>query len=150
MLKRTVSFIFFATINNRRLFSLTTISNRQQQRNINEYSNEINNQHRQFGKFHSRSSNFKNQIQQNKNEKREEDLDIKKPQFNRYNVTQLRSRIPFNKRFLEEDNENDLFSEEKDDLTMLGTDKKAFSSSSTIPAQKPSTTAVSLAKKTNK
>jgi hypothetical protein len=150
MLKRTVSFIFFSTINNRRLFSLTTISNRQQQKNINEYPNEINNQHRPFGKFHSRPSNVKNRIQQNKNQEREmEDLDVKKPQFNRYNVTQSRSRIPYNKKPLQDD-ENDLFSEEKDDLTMLGTDKKAFSFSSTTPAQKPSTTAVSLNKKPDK
>jgi len=149
MLKRTVSLIFFATINNRRLFSLTTISNRQQKRNINEYSNEINNQHREFGKFHSRSSNFKNRIQKNTSEQREENLDVKKPQFNRYNVTRLRSKVAFNKKPIEDD-ENDLFAEEKDDLTMLGTDKKAFSSSSTMPTQKPTTTAISLTKNTNK
>jgi len=145
MLKRTVSFVFFTTINNRRLFSLTTILNRQQQRNVNEYSIEINNQHREFGKFHSRSSNFKKRIQQNKNE----DLDIEKPRFNRYNVTRLQSKTPSHKKSLEDD-ENDIFSEEKDDLTILGTDKKTFSSSSIIPAQKPSTTAISLTKNSNK
>lgn len=145
MLKRTVSSIVFATINNRRLFSLTTILNRQQQRNVNE----INNQHREFGKFHSRSSNFKKRIQQNKTEDREEDLDIKKPRFNRYNVTRLYSKTSLNKKSLEDD-ENDIFSEEKNDLTILGTDKKTFSSSSTIPAQKPSTTAISLTKNSDK
>jgi hypothetical protein len=145
MLKRTVSLVFFATINNRRLFSLTTILNRQQQRNVNE----INNQHREFRKFHSRSSNFKKRIQQNKTEDREEDLDIKKPRFNRYNVTRLYSKTPLNKKSLEDD-ENDIFSEEKDNLTILGTDKKTFSSSSTIPAQKPSTTAISLTKNSDK
>jgi hypothetical protein len=145
MLKRTVSLVFFATINNRRLFSLTTILNRQQQRNVNE----INNQHREFGKFHSRSSNFKKRIQQNKIEDREEDLDIKKPRFNRYNVTRLYSKTSLNKKSLEDD-ENDIFSEEKNDLTILGTDKKTFSSSSTIPAQKPSTTAISLTKNSDK
>jgi len=149
MLKRTVSFVFFTTINNRRLFSLTTILNRQQQRNVNEYSNEINNQHREFGKFYSRSSNFKKRIQQNKNEDGEEDLDIKKPRFNRYNVTRLQSKTPSHKKSLEDD-ENDIFSEEKDDLTILATDKKTFSSSSTIPAQKPSTTAISLTKNSEK
>ncbi len=149
MLKRTVSLVFFSTINNRRLFSLTTILNRQQQRNVNEYSNEINNQHREFGKFHSRSSNFKKRIQQNKTDDREEDLDIKKPRFNRYNVTRLYSKTSLNKKSLDDD-ENDIFSEEKDDLTLLGTDKKTFSSSSTIPAQKPSTTAISLTKNSNK
>jgi hypothetical protein len=145
MLKRTVSLVFFATINNRRLFSLTTILNRQQQRNVNE----INNQHREFRKFHSRSSNFKKRIQQNKIEDREEDLDIKKPRFNRYNVTRLYSKTSLNKKSLEDD-ENDIFSEEKNDLTILGTDKKTFSSSSTIPAQKPSTTAISLTKNSDK
>jgi hypothetical protein len=141
MLKRTISSIFFTTINNRRSFSLTTISNRQQQRNTNEYSTEVNNQHRQFGKFHSRSSNFKNRIQQNKTID-EADLNIKKPRFNKYNTTRFPSK-PI------EDNENDLFSDEKDNLTMLGTDKKAFSlSSPTTPIQKPITTAVSLNKKT--
>jgi hypothetical protein len=145
MLKRTVSLVFFATINNRRLFSLTTILNRQQQRNVNE----INNQHREFGKFHSRSSNFKKRIQQNKTDDREEDLDIKKPRFNRYNVTRLYSKTSLNKKSLEDD-ENDIFSEEKNDLTILGTDKKTFSSSSTIPAQKPSTTAISLTKNSDK
>jgi hypothetical protein len=140
MLKRTVSLVYFSTLNNRRLFSLTTVSNRYQPRDTTE----INNQHRPFGRFHSRSSNLKNRLQQNKYSKREEeDLDVKKPQFNRYNIT----RPSFNKKSLEDD-ENDLFSEEKDDLTMLGTDKKAFSSSSTTPAPKPSTTVVSLTTKT--
>jgi hypothetical protein len=148
MLKRTVSSIVFATINNRRLFSLTAISNRQQHRNADEYANEVNNQHREFGKFHPRSSNFKKRIQQNKNVQ-EQDLDDIKPQFNRYNTNRLHSRKPSKNKPIEDD-ENDLFAEEKDDLTMLGTDKKAFSSSSITPAQKPSTTAVSLTKKTEK
>jgi hypothetical protein len=136
MLKRTISFVFLSTLNNRRLFSLTTISNRYQQR-------EINNQHRPFGRFHS---NSKTRIQQNQyaeREKEEEDLDVRKPQFNRYNIT----RSSFNKKSIEDD-DNDLFSEEKDDLTMIGTDKKAFSSPSITSASKPSTTAVSLSKKT--
>jgi hypothetical protein len=148
MLKRTISSIFFATINNRRLFSLTTISNRQQQRNVNEHSNEVNNQHRQSGNFHSRSSSFKNRTQQNKHTE-EQDLDIKKPQFNRYNATRFGSKRSSKRKSIEDD-ETDLFSEEKDNLTMLGTDKKAFSLSSTTPAQKPSTTAVSLNQKTEK
>jgi hypothetical protein len=131
MLKRTVPLI----LNNRRLFSLTTILNRYQSRETNE----VNNQHRPFGRFHSRSSNSKNRFAQ----REKEDLDVEKPQFNRYNVVQ-----PSFKRKPIEDEENDLFSEEKDDLTMVGTDKKAFSSSLTTPASKPTTTAVSLSKKT--
>ncbi|CAF1303232.1 unnamed protein product [Rotaria sordida] len=133
MLKRTISSIYFITINNRRLFSLTTILNRQQQKNINE----INNQHRQF----ERSSNFKNRLQQNKN--KEEDLDIKKSRFNKYNINRLHSKKSI------DDDENDIFAEEKDNLTILGTDKKAFSSSlTTHHTEKPSTTAISLNKKT--
>lgn len=140
MLKRTVSLIYFSTINNRRLFSLTSISNsRYEQKN----KTEVNNQHREFAKFHS---NSKNQIKQNK---KEEDLDVKKPQFNRYNLTQSHSKPSSKKNFFD-DEENDLFAEEKDDLTMLGTDKKAFSSSSTTSNQKPSTTAISLTRKTEK
>jgi hypothetical protein len=148
MLKRTISSVLFATINNRRWFSLTTISNRQeQQKNVNNYSNEGNNQQRQFGNFQSRPSNSKNRIQQNKRAE-EEDLDVIKPQFNRYNTTRSRSKVLSNTKPIE-DEENDLFAEEKDDLTMLGTDKKAFSSLSTVPAQKPSKSAISLAKKTD-
>ncbi|CAF0821603.1 unnamed protein product [Adineta steineri] len=143
MLKRTVSSLVLATINNRRLFSLTTISNRQTTRNDNEYSDEVNNQHRQFNKFHPRSSNFKNK---NKHVKEEELNDIK-PKFNRYNTTRLHSRNPSKKKSIEDD-EDDLFSEEKDNLTMLGTDTKAFSSSSNKPIQKPSSTAISLNKRT--
>ncbi|CAF4092783.1 unnamed protein product, partial [Rotaria sp. Silwood1] len=144
MLKRTVSSIYLITINNCRLFSLTTILNRQQQKNTNEYLNKINNQHRQF---HLRSSNFKNRIKQNKNKEEQENFDVKKPLFNRYNVTRLHSKTSFNKKPIEDD-ENDIFAEEKDDLTMVGIDKKTFSSSSTIPTEKPTTTAISLNKKT--
>ena len=136
MFKRTVSLI----LNNHRLFSLTAISNRYQSRDTGQ----VNNQHRPFGKFHSRPSNSKNRTQQNRYAQRAaEELDVEKPQFNRYNV----ARPSFNRKPIE-DEDNDLFSEEKDDLTMLGTDKKAFSASLTTPASKPTTTTVSLSKKT--
>ena len=149
MLKRTVSSILFTTLNNRRLFSLTSISNRQEQR-----STEVNNQHREFGKFHSRSSNSRNQFQrkmvreqEEEEDKRErDDLDARKPRFNRYNISRTRSRFPQNKKSFEDD-DNDIFSEEKDDLTMLGTDKKAFAPSLTTTTSKPTTKAVSLSTK---
>ena len=142
MLKRSVSLIFLARITNRRLFSLTTILNRQrQQKNTNDYSIELNNQHRDFGKF----QNIKYKKKTNQNSEKE-DLDVKKPQFNRYKVTQSYSA---NKKSLEDD-DNDIFSEEKDNLTMLGIDKKTFSSSSTISSSKPTSTAISLDKKTEK
>lgn len=142
MLKRTVSSILLTTLNNRRLFSLTSICNRQQQRSTDEYSTELNNQHRQFSKFHSRSSNSK------KMTKEQVDFDLKQPQFNRYNIARTHSKFPNNKKSFDHDDENDIFSEEKDDLTMLGTDKKAFSSSITTTASKPTTNAVSLKTKT--
>jgi hypothetical protein len=150
MLKRTVSSTFFSTINNRRLFSLTTASHRQPQKNINEYSSEVNNRHRQFGKFHPRSPNFKSRMQQIHNVKADDDdLDEIKVRFNRYNNTRLRSAIPSKSSAIEDD-DNDLFSEEKDDLTMLGADRKAFSTTSTSVVEKPSSTAISLANKTEK
>ncbi|CAF5147398.1 unnamed protein product, partial [Rotaria magnacalcarata] len=145
MLKRTVSSVFYITINNRRLFSLTSILNRQQKRNSNgEYSPQVNNQHRQFAQFHQRSSKSKNRIQQNKDTK-EKHLDIEKPQFNKYTSTRFNSMKSVNAKPIEDD-DNDIFSEEKDNLTMFGTDKKAFSQSSTSPVPKPSTNAISLNK----
>ena len=149
MLRRTVSPVLYVTINNRRLFSLTTAFKRQQHKNINEYSTEVNNEHRQFSQFYSRSSNSSSQIRRNKSkkEKAEEELDVNKPQFNRYNVSRIHSTVSTNKKFIEDD-ENDLFGEEKDDLTMLGTDKKVFSLS-TISDKKPNPNVVSsLTKKT--
>ena len=151
MLKRTISSFFLATVNvnNRRLFSLTSIANRQQQRYIDEYSTELNNQHRPFGKFHSRSPNPKKRLEKRPPDEQEEtaDFDVRKPQFNRYNTTRTHSKLSKNKKSLEDD-DNDLFSEEKDDLTMVGTDKKAFSSSLTTATSRPTTTTISLNKKT--
>ena len=70
-----------------------------------------------------------------------ENVSTLKPRFNRYKTTRFRPKESVN------DGENDLFSEEKDDLTMLGTDKKAFSAPSALLEQKSSKTAVSLGKK---
>lgn len=144
MLKRTISSLFLATVkvNNCRLFSLTTIDNRQQQRYTDEHSTELNNQHRPFGKFHARSSNPRNRLQHPSDKQEEE----RKPQFNRYNTTRTHSKLSTNKRSVEDD-DHDLFSEEKDDLTMVGTDKKAFSSSLITTTSKPTTTTISLDKK---
>ena len=69
--------------------------------------------------------NVKYWIKTNQNSEKEqeqkEDLDVEKnPQFNRYKVTQSYSR---NKKSLEDD-DNDIFSEEKGNLTMLRTGKK--------------------------
>lgn len=136
MLKRTFSSVFYLTINNSRWFSLTAISNREQKRDIDQTSVEIKNEHRQFARFHS-----KNQTEEQK------ELDIQKPRFNRYNVTKFNSKKTSKKKSIDDD-DNDIFTEEKDDLTMLGADRKAFSLSSAKSTQKPSTTAVSLNKKT--
>ena len=150
MLKRTVSSIYFSTINNRRLFSLTAVFSRQPDKSTNGSSSEVNNRHRQFGKFHPRSSSFKTRMQQVHNtEVEDEDLDDVKVRFNKYNSTRLRSATPSKNRPIE-DNDNDLFSEEKDDLTMLGADKKAFSSASTSLTEKPTSTAISSTHKTEK
>lgn len=65
-------------------------------------------------------------------------FDHQKVRFNRYKT---RKSI--------DDDENDLFAEEKDDLTMLGTDRKALSHSSTTPAQRSTPTAISVSKKTD-
>ncbi|UJR15260.1 hypothetical protein I4U23_002215 [Adineta vaga] len=144
MLKRTISSIFLSNVTNHRLFSLSATSYRK----IPEYSHELNNRHRPFGKFHPRSPSFQNQMQQIHNmNKQEDNLDDIKPQFNKYKVTRSQSKISSNMKTIEDDNDNDLFSEEKDDLTMLGTDKKALSS--TMSSQRPTSSAISLTKKTN-
>ena len=146
MLKRTVSSIFLSNVANHRLFSLSALTNR----HVSEYPSRVNNKHRQFGRFHPRSSSFQDQMQRIHNlNKQDSTFDEIKPQFTQYNVGRVQSKISSKKKALEDDDDdNDIFSEEKDDLTILGSDKKAFSSA--ISSQKPTSTAVSLNKKSNK
>jgi len=77
----------------------------------------------------------------NRQETFDQDREASKPKFNRYNATQQFKTKPI------EDPDETLFNEEKDDLTMLGTDQKAYAPSSTSKTDKPTTTAVSLQKK---
>ena len=112
MLQRTVTSAFRATAITRRLFSLSTVSHREQQR----------------------STGYEN-------------VSTLKPRFNRYKTNRFRPKGSANIKAVNDGDENDLFAEEKDDLTMLGTDKKAFSAASGSPEQKSSKTAVSLGKK---
>ncbi|CAF1039172.1 unnamed protein product [Adineta ricciae] len=144
MLKRTVSSIFLSNVTTRRLFSLSALTNR----HVSEYPSRVNNKHRQFGRFHPRSPSFQDQMQRIHNlNKQDSTFDEIKPQFTQYNVARVQSKISSKKRATEDDDDNDIFSEEKDDLTMLGSDKKAFSSA--ISSQKPTSTAMSLNRKSD-
>lgn len=114
---------------------------------MDENKPEVNNQQRPFARFHERSSNPKSRAQKySKDKTSEEDLDDMKPRFNRYNVLGPSSKPSTPKKPIDDD-DNNLFAEETDDLTMLGVDRSTFASPSNKPAQRPTSSAVSVSKK---
>ena len=148
MFKRTVTSWILTTITSRRLFSLTSLASRQYpSKQTDEDAAEVNNQHRPFARFHERSSNSRSRTQKYTRDNRTEgDLDDIKPRFNRYSAARPSPRSATSTKPIDDDVSN-LFSEETDDLTMLGVDKTTFASPSSKTGQKPTSTAVSTAKK---